>query len=98
MQNKAATTNLPLLGIKEIPTPKKSAKSITALVKKGGRITGYVLSDGKQLEKDQAIEHARKGSIRGVGIAYNRGNPYLKSLPDDSEGNNLSSLPTVIQD
>lgn len=35
------------------------------------------------------------GHIKGVGIAHNKDTEYLKSLPDDSESNNLSSLPTV---
>ena len=31
----------------------------------------------------------------GGGIAHNGDTEYLKSIPDDSENNNLSSLPTV---
>ncbi|MFY9378680.1 MAG: DUF3892 domain-containing protein, partial [Acutalibacteraceae bacterium] len=40
---------------------------------------------------------ARQGDIKGVGISKRNGNEYLKSLPDQNEENNLSSLPTVKQ-
>ena len=38
---------------------------------------------------------AKAGEIRGVGVAHRKDTEYLKSLPDASENNNLSSLPTV---
>jgi len=41
------------------------------------------------------VELARQGDIKGVGISSRNGNEYLKSLPDDTESNNLGSLPTV---
>ena len=90
-------SSLPLNTFSEIPDPKADAQSITGLVKQRGRITGYQLSDGRILDKREGISLARQGGIKGVGISERKGNEYLKSLPDDSEANNLSSLPTVSQ-
>lgn len=88
---------LPLNTLKQIPQPNADAVDIVALVKSDGRTVGYKLSDGRILDKDQGIELARQGGIRGVGIAKNRGNEYLKSLPDVNEGNNLDNLPSITQ-
>ena len=82
----------------QIPSPQPSARSITGLVKKGGKVVGYRLSDDRVLEKAEAIELARQGGILGVGIAHRGDTEYLKSIPDGSEGNNLSGLPTVSRD
>jgi hypothetical protein len=90
-------TKLPLMALKDIPKPNADAKQITALVKQGGRITGYQLSDGRTLSKEEGVRLAREGGILGVGVSTRNGNEYLKSLPDGSEGNNLGSLPTVKQ-
>jgi len=87
--------SLPLNSFQEIPKPKDSAQKITGLLKKRGRIVGYQLEDGSQLSKEQAIAAARNGGIRGVGIARRKDTEYLRSLPDGTENNNLSSLPTV---
>lgn len=78
-----------------IPTPAPTAQRITALVKESGKITGYRLSDNTVLEKAQAIQLAREGGILGVGIAHRGDTEYLKSIPDGSENNNLSNLPSV---
>ncbi len=90
-------SKLPLNAMKEIPEPASDAKQITALVKEGGRITGYQLSDGQTLPKPDAVALARQGGILGVGISSRNGNEYLKSLPDQEEGNNLGNLPSVTQ-
>ena len=91
-------TTLPLLAMKEIPTPRPDAQRIVALVKKGGRVEGYQLSDGRIVSKAQGVAIARQGGILGVGISSRKGSEYLKSLPDGTENNNLSSLPTVKQE
>ncbi|HWQ58674.1 MAG TPA: DUF3892 domain-containing protein, partial [Clostridia bacterium] len=78
-----------------IPSPAPDARSITGLVKDGGRITGYRLSDDAIVDKEQAVELARRGGIRGVGIAHRGDTEYLKSIPDGSENNNLGNLPSV---
>ena len=88
---------LPMKALSEIPTPNPDAKQITALVKEGGRVTGYQLSDGNILSKSEGVLLAKQGGIQGVGISTRNGNEYLKSLPDASEDNNLSNLPSISQ-
>lgn len=79
----------------QIPRPDSNAKRIIGLVKEGGRITGYQLSDHSIVEKQQAVDMAKQGRIAGVGIAHRGDNEYLKSIPDGSENNNLGNLPSV---
>jgi len=79
----------------QIPTPTANACKITGLIKEGGKVTGYRLSDKSMISKEQAVQMARQGQIAGVGIAHRGDTEYLKSIPDGKEGNNLSSLPTV---
>ena len=79
----------------DIPTPKSDAKEIIGLVKSGGRVTGYQLSDGATVSKQEGVNLAKEGEIKGVGIAHRKDTEYLKALPDDSENNNLSNLPSV---
>jgi len=86
---------LALNALDSIPEPKSDAKNITALVKEGSRVTGYQLSDGQIISKEEGVSLAKSGGINGVGIAHRDGKEYLKSLPDGTENNNLSHLPTV---
>ena len=79
----------------EIPSPKDDAKEISGLVKNSGRITGYQLSDGTTVTRQEGVAMAKQGEIKGVGIAHRKDTEYLKSLPDDSENNNLGNLPSV---
>lgn len=79
----------------QIPQPKANAKRIIALVKEGGKVTGYQLSDHSVVEKQQAVTMAKNGQIAGVGIAHRGDTEYLKAVPDGSENNNLGNLPTV---
>ena len=79
----------------EIPNAKADAKRIVGLVKYGGRIAGYQLSDNSIVEKQQAVNMAKQGQIAGVGIAHRGDTEYLKSIPDGSENNNLGNLPSV---
>lgn len=79
----------------QIPQADANAKRIVGLVKEGGRITGYQLSDNTVVEKQQAVNMAKQGQIAGVGIAHRGGTQYLKSIPDGSENNNLGNLPSV---
>lgn len=79
----------------DIPSPKSDAKEIVGLVKKSGRITGYQLSDGSTVSKEEGVAMAKSGDIRGVGIAHRKDSEYLKSLPDDTESNNLGNLPSI---
>ena len=82
----------------QIPQAKNNAKRIVGLVKEDGRITGYQLSDNTILAKQQAVDMAKQGRIAGVGIAHRGDTEYLKSIPDDSENNNLGNLPSVSPD
>jgi hypothetical protein len=81
--------------LSDIPTPNADARQITALVKEDGHVTDYQLSDGTILNKAEAVSLAKQGGITDVGIAHRDGSEYLKSLPDDTENNNLSSLPSI---
>lgn len=93
--NQNLRTALPKLAMDDIPTPKEGAVTITGLVKEHGRVSGYQLSDDRIVSRSEGVALARSGEIRGVGIAHNKDTEYLKSIPDDTEDNNLSSLPTV---
>ena len=79
----------------QIPQANATAKRIVGLVKEGGRITGYQLSDSSIVDKQQAVDMAKQGQIAGVGIAHRGNTQYLKSIPDGSENNNLGNLPSV---
>ena len=79
----------------QIPQPSTNAKRIVGLVKEGGRITGYKLSDETFDSKPEAVSMAKQGQIAGVGIAHRRDTEYLKSIPGGSENNNLENLPSV---
>ena len=79
----------------EIPKARSDAREIVGLVKHSGKIDGYQLSDGSTVSKDEGVQMAKNGEIKGVGVAHRRDTEYLKSIPDDSENNNLGSLPTV---
>ncbi len=89
------TSALPMNALSEIPEPKQDAKTIVGLTKESGRVSGYKLSDNRIVSKQEGVELARQGEIAGVGISQRKGNEYLKSLPDQSDGNNLTNLPTV---
>ena len=87
--------NLAKQTLDQPPRANADAKRIVGLVKEGGKITGYQLSDNSIVEKEQVVDMARQGQIAGVGIAHRGETEYLKSIPDGSENNNLGSLPSV---
>ena len=95
MDSKALRSELPKLAMDDIPEPDSDAVSITGLVKDHGRISGYQLSDDRIVDRAEGVALAKSGKIRGVGIAHRKDAEYLKAIPDDTESNNLSSLPTV---
>lgn len=88
-------SQLAYAALDEIPTPKDDAKEIVGLVKSSGRITGYQLSDGQTVSKEEGIAMAKSGDIQGVGVAHRKDSEYLKALPDGTENNNLGNLPSV---
>lgn len=79
----------------DIPQAKSDAQKIVGLVKSSGRVTGYQLSDGSTVSKQEGVNLAKNGDIKGVGIAHRKDTEYLKSLPDGEEDNNLNNLPSV---
>lgn len=79
----------------EVPTPKADAKEIVGLVKSSGKISGYQLSDGSTVSKEEGVSMAKAGEIQGVGVAHRKDSEYLKSLPDGTENKNLGNLPSV---
>ncbi len=79
----------------QIPQANANAKQIVGLVKEGGRITGYQLSDNSIVEKQQAVNMAKQGKIAGVGIAHRGDTEYLKAIPNGDENDNLGNLPSV---
>ena len=91
MQNLAASAHMNKIN----PVPGEDAQNIVAVIKHSGEITGYKLSGGQIISKQEGIELAKSGHIRGVGIAENKGAEYLRSLPDDMENNNLGNLPVI---
>lgn len=80
---------------KVVPEPNANAVSVVGLVKHGGKISGYQLSDGKNVTKQEGVQMAKENRIRGVAVAEKKGTEYLRSLPDGTENNNLGNLPSV---
>lgn len=76
------------------PVARKDAKGIKSLVRKNGKISGYELTDGTILTKDEGVALAKQGGIKGVAIASRSGSEYLRSYPDGNENNNLGDLPS----
>ena len=95
MDNRDFGINLAYAALDEVPTPNADAKEIVGLVKSSGKVTGYQLSNGENVSKEKGVAMAKAGDIQGVGIAHRKNSEYLKSLPDGSDGNNLSNLPSV---
>lgn len=95
MKDSNLTASLAKNTLDDIPTPKSDARDIVGLVKSSGRITGYQLSDGNTVSKEEGVALAKAGGINGVGVAHRGDTEYLKTIPDGTEGNNLSNLPSV---
>ena len=95
MKDQNFTAALAKNTLDDIPTPKSDAKDIVGLVKSRGRITGYQLSDGRTVSKEEGVAMAKTGDIKGVGVAHRKDTEYLKTIPDGNEGNNLNNLPSV---
>ena len=94
-ENRNLGSELAYNALDEVPQPKADAKEIIGLLKSGGKISGYQLSDGSTITKEEGIAMAKAGEIQGVGVAHRKDSEYLKSLPDSNEDNNLGNLPSV---
>ena len=79
----------------QIPQANPNAKHIIGLVKEGGRITGYKLSDETFVSKPEAVSMAKQAQIEGIGISHRGNAEYLKFIPSGSENDNLGNLPSV---
>lgn len=55
---KESGARLAYTALDEVPTPKAEAKEIVGLVKNGGRIYGYQLSDGSMVSKEDGVAMA----------------------------------------
>ncbi|MBS7340741.1 MAG: DUF3892 domain-containing protein [Suilimivivens sp.] len=94
-EEKDLGSKLAYAALDDVPTPKSDAREIVGLIKSSGRITGYQLSDGSIVSKEEGVSLAKAGEIQGVGIAHRKDSEYLKSLPDGTENNNLGNLPSI---
>ena len=73
------------------------AKSVTKLLKQGGDVVGYELSDGSRVSEEEAIQMAMNNQLQHVGVSTSKaGTPYIRSLADGDESNNLGNLPSEI--
>ena len=79
----------------QIPQAAPDAKRIVGLVKEGGRVRGYKLSDETLVSKPEAVSMAKQGQIAGVGIAHRGDTEYLNAVPTAAEDDNLGTLPSV---
>ena len=69
------------------------SRIVETIKNSSGEITQYVLENGQTEEKAQGVEMAKNGQIEGVIVAHSRkGEEYLRTKPDGTEGNNLSSM------
>ena len=73
----------------DIPKSNKNAKEISRIVKKNNKTIGYEIA-GEIVNKEVAIQMAKDGKLKNVGIAHRKDTEYLKTIPDDSNENNLS--------
>ena len=70
-----------------------SNKIVETIKDSSGEIKQYVLENGTTIDKAQGVEMAKKGQIDGVIIADSKkGEEYLRTKPDGTQGNNLSSM------
>jgi len=51
-------SELAYAALDDVPTPKSDAKEIVGLVKSGGRISGYQLSDGTTVSKEEGYRQS----------------------------------------
>ncbi|MGE5632951.1 MAG: DUF3892 domain-containing protein [Caulobacteraceae bacterium] len=60
-----------------------------------GYITDVMLENGNVYSINEAVMMAKDGLISGVNVSSSKnGREYLRSSPNDAEGDNLDNLPT----
>lgn len=73
----------------------ESAEIIKVRKNNEGDITDVMLDNGNVYSIGEAIMMAKVGMIQGVRIGRAKnGREYLRSEPNDNEGDNLDNLPT----
>lgn len=61
-----------------------------------GEISAYKMENNEIIQKQNAVNMARRGEIEGVMVGVSKvGEEYLRSMPDGDMSNNLDSLPVV---
>ena len=69
------------------------SKIVQTIKNSSGEIMEYILETGERVDKAQGVLRAKNGEIDGVIIAHSKkGEEYLRTKPDGTEGNNLSSM------
>ena len=69
------------------------SKIVQTIKNSSGEIMEYVLETGERVDKAQGVLRDKNGEIDGVIIAHSKkGEEYLRTKPDGTEGNNLSSM------
>ena len=59
-----------------------------------GDITDVMLQNGNVYSIDEAVTMARDGLLSGVNAVHAKnGREYLRSNPNDTEGDNLDNMP-----
>lgn len=67
---------------------------IVAVRHKRGKLTNFKLSNGQELDYQQAIEMGKQGQIKGIDVVdRDSGMQFIRSERDDTLENNLDSLP-----
>lgn len=70
-----------------------SNKIVETIKNSSGEIMQYVLENVTTVDKAQGVEMAKNGQIEDVIVAHSKkGEEYLRTKPDGTEGNNLSSM------
>ena len=70
------------------------AKVKAKIVDKNGRVTGYVLGNGRRVSMSQLLRMAERGQLPGLlPVRWRRRQDYIRSVPDGRKSSNLSELP-----
>ncbi|MPN26081.1 hypothetical protein SDC9_173503 [bioreactor metagenome] len=60
-----------------------------------GDITDVMIDNGSVYSINEAINMVKEGSLEGVNVGKARnGREFLRSNPNDKDGDNLDSMPT----
>lgn len=95
-ENKVGQEFLAYHANKVVSEGDENALSISMRIKHNQEVVGYVLSNGKEVSMEEAIEMAKENRLNHVGVAVSKnGEEYIRSLADGDESNNLTNLPSI---